>query len=237
MNPTWVIAKRELGAYFGSLVAYILLVLFLGLCGLVTWLLGGDIFFNRQVSLGVFFDVAQLVLLIFIPALTMRQFAEEKRTGTIELLLTKNVSNRQVVWGKFLSCLMVVGIALAFTIPYYFSVAQLGNIDHGSTICGYLGLLLLSASYISIGLFASSLTNNQIVAFLLAFFLCALFAFLFSFVGRFFTGFLGDTIRMFSLTEHFGNMARGVIDLKDLVYFFTIILLGLSLSEWQIAKR
>ena len=237
MNPTWVITKRELGAYFGSLVAYILLILFLGLCGLFTWLFGGDVFFNRQVSLQVFFSVAQWVLLIFIPALTMRQFAEENRTGTIELLLTKNASNRQVVWGKFLACLLMVGIALLFTLPYYFSVAQLGNIDHGSTICGYLGIFLLSAAYISIGLFASSLTNNQIVAFLLAFFLCALFAFLFSFIGNFFTGFLGEVIKMFSLTEHFANMARGVIDTKDLIYFFTIILLGLFLTEWRISQR
>lgn len=237
MNPTWVITKRELGAYFGSLVAYILLVLFLVLCGLFTWLLGGDIFFNQQVSLTVFFSVAQWVFLIFIPALTMRQFAEEKRTGTIELLLTKNVSNRQIVWGKFLSCVAVVGIALLLTLPYYISVAQLGNIDHGSTLTGYLGLFLLSASYISIGLFASSLTNNQIVAFLTAFFLCALFAFLFSFVGNFFTGFLGDVIKMFSLTDHFGNMSRGVVDTKDLIYFFTIILMGLFLTEWRIAQR
>jgi ABC-2 type transport system permease protein len=116
-------------------------------------------------------------------------------------------------------------------------VAQLGNIDHGSTLAGYLGLLLLSASYISVGLFASSLTNNQIVAFLLAFFLCALFAFLFSFIGGFFTGFTGDVIKMFSLTEHYQNMVRGVIDSKDLIYFFTIILLGLFLTEWQISKR
>lgn len=237
MHPIWVITKRELGAYFNSLVAYILLFAFLGLSGLFTWLLGNDIFFMRQASLEVFFAWAQIILLIFIPALTMRQFAEEKRTGTIELLLTKNVTDRQVVWGKFLSCLMMVGIALAFTLPYYISVAQLGNIDHGATLCGYLALLLLSASYISIGLFASSVTDNQIVAFLLAIFLCLFFAFLFDFIAGAFTGFLGDVISMFSLREHFTSMSRGVIDTKDLLFFFTIILTGLFMAEWNISRR
>lgn len=237
MAPTWVIAKRELSSYFESLVAYILLIVFLGLTGLFTWLLGADIFLRKQADLQVFFEVAQLTLLLFIPAITMRQFAEEKRTGTIELLLTKNVTNRQVVMGKFLSCLLMVGIALVFTLPYYITVASLGNFDHGATLSGYLGLLLLSAAYISIGLFTSTLTNNQIVAFLLALFACLTFHFLFDAIASSFTGWLGEMIAMLSLAGHFDSISRGVLDTKDLFYFATIIVLGLGLAEWNISKR
>lgn len=237
MAPTWVIAKRELSSYFESLVAYILLIVFLGLTGLFTWLLGADIFLRKQADLQVFFEVAQLTLLLFIPAITMRQFAEEKRTGTIELLLTKNVTNRQVVMGKFLSCLLMVGIALVFTLPYYITVASLGNFDHGATLSGYLGLILLSAAYISIGLFTSTLTNNQIVAFLLALFACLTFHFLFDAIASSFTGWLGEMIAMLSLAGHFDSISRGVLDTKDLFYFATIIVLGLGLAEWNISKR
>lgn len=237
MHPTWVIAKRELGSYFDSLVAYILLIIFLGLTGMFTWWVGADIFIRKQADLRVFFEVAQLTLLLFIPAITMRQFAEEKRTGTIELLLTKNVSNRQVVTGKFLSCLLMVAIALACTLPYYVTVAQLGNIDHGATVSGYFGLLLMSASYISIGLFTSTLTNNQIVAFLLALFASLMFHFLFDAIAGGLSGWAAEIAGMLSLSRHFDSISRGVLDSKDLVYFATIILLGLSLAEWNISKR
>lgn len=237
MNPTWVIAKRELAGYFDSLVAYILLIVFLGLTGLFTWLIGADVFLRKQADLQVFFEVAQLTLLLFIPAITMRQFAEEKRTGTIELLLTKNVTNRQVVIGKFLSCLLMVGIALLFTLPYYLTVASLGNMDHGATICGYIGLILMAAAYISIGLFASTITNNQIVAFLLALFTGLMFHFLFDAIGSGMTGWLGSFFSMLSISNHFDSISRGVIDTKDVFYFATIILLGLFLAEWNISKR
>ncbi len=237
MNPTWVIAKRELAGYFDSLVAYILLIVFLGLTGLFTWLIGADVFLRKQADLQVFFEVAQLTLLLFIPAITMRQFAEEKRSGTIELLLTKNVTNRQVVMGKFLSCLMMVGIALLFTLPYYLTVASLGKMDHGATICGYIGLILMAAAYISIGLFASTITNNQIVAFLLALFTGLMFHFLFDAIGSGMTGWLGSFFSMLSISNHFDSISRGVIDTKDVFYFATIILLGLFLAEWNISKR
>ncbi len=237
MNPIWVITKRELSGYFDTLVAYILLIVFLGLTGLFTWLLGADIFLRKQADLQVFFSVAQLTLLLFIPAITMRQFAEEKRTGTIELLLTKNVSNRQVVLGKFLACLLMVCIALAFTLPYYVTVAILGSLDHGATLSGYAGLVLLSAAYISIGLFTSSLTNNQIVAFLLALFAGLAFHFLFDIIAAGFTGKTGEMIAMLSLSKHFDSISRGVLDTKDLIYFATVIILGLTLAEWKISTR
>ena len=130
MHSVWVIARRELSAYFDSLTAYIILVAFLGFSGFFTWLYGADVFLRRQADLQVFFSVARWTLFFFIPALTMRQLAEERRSGTIEMLLTKAVSDRQVVIGKFVGCLLMVIIALLFTLPYYITVAQIGNIDH-----------------------------------------------------------------------------------------------------------
>jgi ABC-2 type transport system permease protein len=242
MQPVWIIAKKELNSFFDSLIAYVILVAFLGLSGLFTWdpleLIGqGDIFFRKQADLQVFFSIAYWTLFFFVPALTMRQIAEEKKTGTIELLLTKDISNWQLVLGKFLACFLMVCIALLFTLPYYITVAQLGNIDHGATLCGYLGLLLMSASYISIGLFASSITSNQIVAFLLAILIGLFFHLLFELMASNMQGGISTFFQSLSLRYHFDSIQRGVIDSKDLVYFLSIILLGLGLSESIIAKR
>ena len=237
MNPVWTIAKRELNSYFDSLIAYIILIAFLGFSGFFTWLYGGDVFFRKQADLNVFFGVARWTLFFFIPALTMRQLAEEQKVGTIELLLTKAVTDRQVILGKFLSCFLMVSIALAFTLPYYISIASMGNIDHGATLSGYLGLLLMSAAYISIGLFASSITNNQIVAFLLALFIGIFFQWIFGILSTGSTGFWAELFNTLSLANHFDSISRGVIDTKDLIYFATIIILGVLLSELSISKR
>src|SRR5882672_7255944 len=158
MHTIWVITKKELQSFFDSLIAYILLVLFLGFSGFFTWVYGSDIFYTGQASLGTFFYIAFWTLFFFTPALTMRLLAEENKTGTIELLLTKAVTDRQVVWGKFLSALLLVIIALAFTFPYVITLSKIGNIDAGEMLCGYAGLVLMSAAYISIGLYASSVT-------------------------------------------------------------------------------
>src|SRR5688572_7696784 len=172
MRSVWIIGKRELDSFFDSLIAYILLVLFLGFTGFFTWMPGGgDIFLVGQTSLRGFFQVAYWSLFLLIPALTMRLLAEEKKSGTIELLLTKAVTDRQVVLGKFLSVLTMVVIALVFTLPYVITLANIGNLDHGEIISGYLAMILMSGAYISIGLFTSSITNNQIVAFLLSYFI------------------------------------------------------------------
>jgi ABC-2 type transport system permease protein len=237
MNPSWIIARRELSSYFDSLIAYIILAAFLGFSGFFTWIQGADVFLRRQADLQAFFNVARWTLFFFIPALTMRQLAEEKRGGTLEILLTKNVSDRQLILGKFLACFLMVAIALAFTLPYYLSVAYLGNIDHGATISGYFGLLLLSAAYISIGLFASSLTSNQIVAFLLALFIGMFFQLLFDVMASGRTGFWAELFHTLSLSRHYDSIARGVIDTKDIIYFASITFLGLFLSEINIAKR
>lgn len=237
MHAIWVIAKRELESFFDSLIAYILLILFLGFSGFFTWLYGSDVFFVGQASLQSFFSIAFWTLFFFIPALTMRLLAEEKKTGTIELLLTKAVTDREVVVGKFLSTLLLVGIALAFTLPYVISLANIGKIDLGEIISGYLGLLLMSAAYISIGLYASSITGNQIVAFLISLFIGLFFHLLFEVLAGSTTGFMSQLFNTLSLSTHFESISRGVIDTRDLVYFLSIVFVGLFLSELSLTKR
>ncbi|MBN1337965.1 MAG: ABC transporter permease subunit [Bacteroidales bacterium] len=237
MRKVWSISLRELRSFFDSLIAYIMLIAFLGFSGFFTWLYGADIFFVKQASLGAFFNIAFWTLFFFIPALTMRLFAEENRSGTIELLLTKPVTDWQVVLGKFLSTFMLVLIALGLTIPYYITVANLGPVDHGAVITGYLGLILMSAAYISIGIFSSSISNNQIVGYLLALFIGIFFQIIFALLSSNFTGFIGELLNYLSLSTHFDSISRGVIDSKDLVYFISIFFLGLILTEGNLAKK
>ena len=134
MDKIWIITKRELASFFESLIAYVLIVLFLGLSGFFTWLFGYNVFLLGQASLQVFFQMAFWTLFFFIPAITMRMLAEETRSGTIELLSTEAISDWQIVTGKFMACLLLVAIALVCTIPYYITVSQLGSVDHGAVI-------------------------------------------------------------------------------------------------------
>jgi ABC-2 type transport system permease protein len=237
MRSNWIITKRELNSFFDSLLAYILLIAFLGFSGLFTWLIGSDIFLVKQASLQSFFGVAYWSLFFFIPALTMRLIAEERNSGTLELILTKPVSDWQLVLGKFLSTLLLILISLALTLPYYITVASIGPVDHGAVWTGYLGLLLMSASYISIGLFASSITTNQIVAFLLALLMGIFFHLLFGILARSFPGFIGTLLSYLSLDTHYESITRGVVDTKDIIYFASVIFIGLFASETAISNR
>ena len=238
MSTSWTIAKKELASYFDSLVAYVVLILFLGLTGIFTWLAGGgDVFFRKQADLQAFFNIAYWSLFVFIPALTMRLIAEERKSGTIELLLTKNVTIRSIIFGKFLSCLMMVTIGLLFTLPYYITVASLGDIDHGATIAGYLGLILMSAAYIAIGLYASSITNNQIVAFLIALFIGIFFHLLFGLLANNSSGWISQIFDVLALNNHYDSISRGVIDSKDIIYFLSIVVIGLGAAELSVSKR
>ncbi len=237
MHGIWVIAKRELASYFDSLTAYVMIVLFLGLSGFFTWLFGNSVFVVGQASLGVFFGIALWTLFFFIPAITMKTLAEENKAGTIELLSTKSVTDIQIVTGKFLSCLLLVGVALACTLPYYVTVSFLGNIDHGAVIGGYIGLLLVSAVYVSIGVFASSLTNNQIVAFLLALTIGIFFQLVFDTLAMAFTGPLGGLFHYLSIQTHFESVSRGVFDSRNLLYFASVAFAGLMLAQTVLSKR
>ena len=237
MHSVWIISKRELNSFFDSLVSYIFIVVFLGISGFFTWLFGSDIFFIGQATLQPFFSIAYFTLFFFIPALTMKMIAEEKRSGTIELLLTKAVSDWQVVLGKFFACLILICIALALTLPYYFTIWAIGPIDHGAVWCGYLGMILMSMTYIAIGLFASSITNNQIVAFLLALFIGVFFLIIFNVLASNFTGAIGQLLNFLSMSTHFDSVSRGIIDSRNLIYFFSITFLGLMLAESSLSKR
>lgn len=237
MKQIWMITKRELQSIFDSLIAYIMIIVFLALSGLFTWLYGSDIFYVNQASLQGFFSIAFWTLFFFIPALTMKQIAEERKTGTIEMLLTKPVSEWQVLWGKFLATLILIGIALALTLPYYITVWSLGPIDHGAVWTGYLGLMLMSSAYISIGLFSSSLTNNQIVAFLLALFIGVFFHIIFGFLASNMSGLIATVFSYLSLSTHYESITRGVIDTKDVIFFLSLIFMGIISAEAILVKR
>lgn len=237
MRQIWIVCKRELNSFFDSLLAYIMIVAFLGFSGFFTWLYGRDVFFIKQASLNSFFDVAYWTLFFFIPALTMRLIAEEKNSGTLEMLLTKPVSDWQLVMGKYLSTLLLILISLALTIPYYITIARIGPVDHGAVLTGYLGLILMSAAYISIGVFTSSITNNQIIAFLLALLIGIFFHLLFGLLARNFPGLLGNVLNYLSIDTHYNSVTRGVIDTRDIIYFASVILTGLFCSELVLSKR
>ena len=237
MKEVWIIARRELNSFFNSLMAYILLIAFLGFSGFFTWIYGADVFMVGQASMQSFFGIAYWTLFFFIPGLTMGLLAEETRSGTIELLLTKPIRDWHVIGGKFLSTLILICVALAFTLPYYITIATLGPLDHGAVWTGYLGLILMSATYISIGIFASSISRNQIVAFLVALLIGIFFHIIFGVLAGNMGGWIGSVLNYLNLSTHFESISRGVIDTKDLIYFFSMIAMPLILAETRLASR
>ncbi len=237
MKQIWIITKRELGSFFDSLMAYIMMVAFLGFSGFFTWIYGSDVFFIKQASLQAFFGIAYWTLFFFIPAITMRLFAEENRSGTIELLLTRPVADWQVILGKFLGTLLLIMIALGLTLPYYITISSLGPVDHGAVWTGYLGLILISSAYIGIGLFTSSISNNQIVAYLLALFIGIFFQIIFDLLSSGLSGILGEATSFLSMSEHFGSISRGVIDSRDILFFLSITFTGLLLTQWNLLRK
>ena len=237
MNKILIIAKRELSTFFDSLIAYILLIVFLGFSGFFTWLYGSDVFLSGQASIQPFFSIAYWTLFFFIPALTMKMFAEERNTGTIELLLTKAVTDWDIIFGKFFACLALVGIAIAFSLPWYLTVWWLGPVDHGAVWCGYLGLLLMSSAYIGIGLFTSSITNSQIVAFLLSLLVGVFFLIIFQVLANSVSGVLATIFDYLSISNHFESISRGVLDTKNIFYFLSITAVCLIATEAILSRR
>lgn len=237
MRAILLIVRKELASFFDSPMAYLVIVTFLAVSGFFTWWFGTDVFIRGIADLSTFFNVANWSLFILIPAITMRTVAEERKSGTLDLLLTRSITPQQVVAGKFLACLALIVLTLLCTLPYYATVAMLGPIDHGTAVCGYLGLVLMSAAYIALGIFASTLTANQITAFILALVIMALFHFGMSVLAANLTGLPGQVFRYLSTGTHFESMGRGVIDSRDLVYFLTLITAGLVLASHELARR
>jgi len=234
------ILKKEFNSFFASPIAYLVIGVFLLINGLFLWVFDDD--FNILnagfADLNSFFNLAPWILLFLIPAITMKMFSDEFQTGTIELLQTKPISNWQIVLGKFWASLLLIVIAIVPTFVYVYSVSDLGNpvgnIDLGSTIGSYLGLLLLSASYAAVGLFTSTLSKNQIVAFLLGVLIVFILYYGFDAASNLF-GDLSYTIKLFGMNEHFKSISRGVIDTRDVVYFLSVIMFFLFLTRQKLS--
>ena len=233
------IAKRELASYFASPVAYVFLVIFLLLTGFLTFTAGA--FFERgEASLGAFFAWHPWVYLVLVPAVGMRLWAEERRAGTLELLLTLPVTAWQAILGKFLACWLFLAIALALTFPVVVTVNVLGAPDNGAILAGYLGSLLLAGAYLAITCLTSALTRNQVIAFILAVVAC-LFLILAGFspvtdlLVRWASPAVVDTVAAFSVVTHFDGFQKGVVDSKDLLFYLSVI--GYSLFATGVVLR
>jgi len=230
---TFSIAKREFRSYFNSPIAYIVISVFLLLAG---WFFFTPLFLIGRSSLRGFFSFAPALFIVFIPAITMRLIAEELKTGTLEWLSSMPLRDFEMVLGKFLASLALIGVALAFTIPYPISVEMIGTLDWGPVIGGYLGLLLLAGALLSVGMFASSLTENQIVAFIIGVTFCFIF-YILDKVTFFLPEYLGAIFQYLSVDYHFRNIARGVIDTRDILFYFGMIIVGLFLTVESVRRR
>ena len=237
MNNIWTICKREISAFFDSLVAYILLIAYFVIIGIWTWFAIADVFLSGQASLGPFFAISSGIFTLFVPAITMRSIAEEKRSGTLELLATKPVTDFQIVAGKWLACYLLVVISFVPTFVYYITVANIGPIDHGAVFGGYIGLMLLSGAFVSIGVLASSVTNNQIVALILGLVLSVFFFIMFDLLATVLPTEVANVLTSLSFQTHFNQMSRGVISLVNVVYFGSLIVLGLVLPTLSLRRR
>ena len=238
------IFRKEISAFFSSLIGYIVVGVFLLLMGLVMWVFPDySVLDSNYATLDTLFGMAPLVFLFLIPAVTMRTLAEEKQSGTIELLATRPISDWQIVGGKFLACWLLVAFALLPTLLYYVTVYQLGspkgNLDTGGIAGSYIGLLLLAGAFTAIGVLASSLTNNQIVAFVLATFLCFFMYLGFDFLSRLpiFYGKTDDVVQSIGMDYHYNALSRGVLDTRDLVYFGSIITVFLAGATLSLGRR
>lgn len=238
------IFRKEINTFFSSLIGYIVIGVFLVLMGLIMWVFPEfSVLDNNYANLDTLFGIAPMVFMFLIPAVTMRTFAEEKQTGTIELLVTRPITDWQIVGGKFLACLALVAFALVPTVLYYIAVYRLGappgNLDSGGILGSYIGLLFLAAAFAAIGIFASSLTNNQIVAFVLATFLCFFVYLAFDFLSRLpvFFGKTDDIVQSVGIEYHYNSMSRGVLDTRDVIYFLSVIALFLAATVLSLGRR
>jgi len=221
---------KEINSFFSSLVGYVVVALFLVLLGMIMWVFPDfSILEYNFASLNQLFIIAPMVFMFLIPAVTMRSFSEEYQAGTLDLLRTKPITENQIVLAKFFANLSLVLFALIPTLLYYYTVYELGsprgNLDTGAIIGSYIGLILLAACFVAIGLFASSLTKNQIVAFLLAAFLCFFFYWAFFYLSKLpiFYGRVDDIIQKIGIDYHYDSISRGLVDSRDIIYFITII--------------
>ena len=234
MNLAITITKKEIKSYFNAPAAYIVLVIFLLLSG---WFFASPLFINNQANLRTLFGIIPLFYLFFVPAITMGLLSREKNTGTMELLATLPIKDSQIIMGKFWASVILIGVGLLLTLVHFITIVLLGtNVDFGAIFCGYIGLLFLGAVYSSIGIFASSITSNQIVSLIISFFIIFFF-FIIKFFLFFVPDFMVGIFQFLSIDYHFSNIARGVIDTRNIIYFISLIVLFLKLAQTSLENR
>jgi ABC-2 type transport system permease protein len=240
----WSLYKKEITSFFSSLTGYLVVGVFLVVTGLFLWVIPGpmNILFGGYASLESLFYMAPWLYLFLVPAVTMRLFADEKRTGTIELLYTRPISELQIVWAKYMAGATLVAISLLPTLIYFYSVVQLGNptgnIDYGATWGSFIGLFLLAGIYVSIGIFCSSLSDNQIISFVLAVLLSFIFYYGFEALSQIVNDYtIRNIILNIGIDEHYQSISRGVVDSRDAIYFISTITLFIFLTRTVLTSR
>ncbi|MFC7357384.1 gliding motility-associated ABC transporter permease subunit GldF [Jejudonia soesokkakensis] len=234
------IIRKEINSFFSSTIGYLVIGLFLVVNGLFLWVFPGE--FNILdagfADLSSFFDFAPWILLFLIPAVTMKAFSEEQKTGTLELLLTKPITLQNIVLGKYFGAVLLIILAIIPTATYIIAISNLGatqgNFDVGSILGSYIGLLFLVLAYTAIGIFASTISQNQIVAFIIAVFLCFFVYYGFEGIGNLVSQF---NIAQFGMKAHFNSVARGVLDTRDIVYFLSIAAMFLAFTVFKLRKK
>jgi gliding motility-associated transport system permease protein len=231
LRNTWVIAKREFAAYFATPLATVFLIVFVALTGAFTFYLGG--FFDRgQADLSPFFQYHPWLYLLLVPAVAMRLWAEERKTGTIELLMTLPISPWEAILGKFLAAWAFIGVALLLTTPIWITVIRLGNPDNGVILASYIGSFLMAGAFLAIGSAISALTKNQVIAFIVAATLCFLLVMsglelVLNVLRAWTPGFVVTAVSSMSFLSHFDRIAKGVLDLSGVVFYLSLIAFAL----------
>jgi ABC-2 type transport system permease protein len=239
----WNICKKEISQFFSSLTGYIAVILFLLINGMFLFLLqDSNIFDFGYASLDKFFELSPWVFIFLVPAVAMRSFSDEFRTGTFEILKTKPITSLQIVLGKYFSVILVVVIALIPTILYVFTIKTLsvtGAIDNGGIAGSYLGLIFLCAVFAAISVCCGSFTSNAIVSFLISAFMCLVLYFGFNAISSisFFSGNADYYIEMLGIDFHYQSISRGVIDSRDLIYFLSLIILSIFITQKKLKSK
>jgi ABC-2 type transport system permease protein len=233
MSPALVISRREIRTYFNSPVAYIVVTVFTILTG---YLFFTQLFVEKQADMRAFFNIMPLLFMFMVPAITMRLLADEKASGTLELLITLPVRDWEVVVGKFLAAMVLLCTALGLTLIFAITVKSLGPLDRGPAIGGYLGLVLMGGAYVAIGVMASSFTRNSIVSFIVAFAI-SFGLYLFGRLTQFLPPSWQSLVAFLSIDGHFENIGRGVIDTRDVIYYFSMIGVSLLVATLSLESR
>ena len=233
MRKVIPILRRDMFAYFYSPVAYIVISVFLIITG---WFFTSEMFIANDSSLRSVFGIIPFIFIFFVPAITMRLMSEERKSGTAEILFTMPISDIEIVLGKYFAGLGLLAAALLFTIPYGVTVVALGEPDIGMMVTGYLGLLLMGAAYVSVGVFASTISGNQVISFIIAF----LIIFALWLIDKFLViipPLMVPVLQYLSIDYHYQNIARGVIDSRDVLYYLSVVVFMLSLARLSLESR